>query len=323
LAALNDKPRVTAVFIGASQSPELTRALASVAAQRPKPIEIVLFGNGADLIAPAVALAHTEIVVAGSESNLGVAVGRNAAARRATSEYLLFVDDDAALADGALEAAVRCLDEDPTVGAVAFSIRDPETKQQALWYYAQPVDDAARRFDVPWFIGCANLIRRDLFWQLGGFWPGYFRELEEIDLSWRIWDAGYRIRFEPRAVAEHAERSERHLRFSFVSNLMITWRLLPASLALRQTVFFLALFTARAIRHGELGDLFRGLADLWSKRRLIKRDRQPLNSSTVAYLRAVYSRQGWGKRLRWSLRRRPLPDSRSEAADRSGRSGGR
>ena len=66
------------------------------------------------------------------------------------------------------------------------------------------------------------------FEALDGFWEGYFREMEEIDFSWRLLDAGWSIRYEPRAAIEHEERTKRLYRYAVPSNMLMLWRLLPA-----------------------------------------------------------------------------------------------
>jgi GT2 family glycosyltransferase len=52
--------------------------------------------------------------------------------------------------------------------------------------------------------GAALLIRRRTFWDLGGFDPGYFAYLEDVDLCWRVWLAGQEVWVVPQARAWHA-----------------------------------------------------------------------------------------------------------------------
>jgi len=49
----------------------------------------------------------------------------------------------------------------------------------------------------------AMLIRKDVFEEIGGFDEDYFIYLEETDLGWRTWLAGYRIIFVPDSVVYH------------------------------------------------------------------------------------------------------------------------
>jgi GT2 family glycosyltransferase len=213
------------------------------------------------------------------------------------------------LEPGALRAGLELLTATPRTGAVAFNVVDPESGHPALWFH--PFDRnpwSQRSFEAITVIGCGHLVRRDAFEALGGFWDGYFREMEEVDLSWRLIDAGWSVQYEPRAVVRHAERTQRHTRFSVASNLKLTWRLLPLPLALRQTAFLGALFTVRAARHGEGRELLAGLRDVLSDVRRLARERAVLQPATVRYLRQAHAPQGLGKRLKWALRPLEAPE---------------
>jgi GT2 family glycosyltransferase len=131
----------------------------------------------------------------------GVARGRNRIAARAKGEWLLFLDDDAALLPGdALRSAVRVLEGDPAVAAVAFAQADEEG---APYPPATQPSAATRPSRVPSFIGFAHLLRREALLAVGGF-----RELleingEERELSLRLLDAGFRIVYLPEARVAH------------------------------------------------------------------------------------------------------------------------
>ncbi|HWT92397.1 MAG TPA: glycosyltransferase, partial [Solirubrobacteraceae bacterium] len=236
--------------------------------------------------------------------------GRNAAAALATGDALLFLDDDAILRPGALDAAVRVLEAEPGVGAVAFRIVDPQTRRTALWLYPLDVHTwEGRRFDVPTFVGCGGLVRRAVFEGLGGFWEGYHREVEELDLCWRMLGAGWRIRYEPDAVVEHPERVARRLyRYAVPANVVLPYRLLPPGLAARQAAVKVPLFALRSLRYREVGDFAGGLRLLPAMLRRARRERAPLDARTVAFLRALHAQEGWRGRVQWALRRRPLPE---------------
>jgi len=286
-------------------------ALRSLAAQEYRPMELVLFGNGAELEAPPeVEAAGIPVRTGSSPENLGVAGGRNAAAALATGELLFLLDDDAVLHPGAIERAVAALNEAPDIAAVALRIIDPRSGRTGNWIWPFEIDEwDERRFDVTNIIGCGALVRRDVFERLGGFWTGYFREMEEVDFSWRLLDAGWRIRYEPAAVVEHPAREGRRLyRWSIPGTIAMGWRLLPPGLALRQAGVKLPLFAVRALRHGELRDFAQGLAATPAAVRRARRDPARLHAGTVAHLRRLHARGGWGRRLQWSLRRLAPPD---------------
>jgi len=300
------EPSISVVIIGTEGSRGIERAVRSVFAQEPRPAELVLFGNGGRLTPPSRPPDGVAVVLGSSERNLGVAGGRNAAAKLASGDVLVFLDDDAVLRSGALASAAATLARRPKVGAVAFSVVDPASGQPALWYHPfEPGVWGRHAFEANSVIGCGHAVRRSCFEDLGGFWDGYFRELEEVDLSWRLIDRGRVIVYQPDAVVEHPERAARHLRHSVRSNLLLLWRLLPAGLALRQALLKSGLFLARAVRHGEMRECLVGFSE--AARGVRSARRAPLGPETVRYLRRVHAPQGIGKRLQWSLRRLPPP----------------
>ncbi len=110
----------------------------------------------------------------------------------------------------------RTIDED---GELQFTQRRfprlRSTYAQALFLHrAAPLaawsDDAVRdlaayeRPDTPeWVSGCCVLLRRSAFESASGLDEGFFLYAEETDLFRRLATAGWRVGYEPRAVASH------------------------------------------------------------------------------------------------------------------------
>jgi N-acetylglucosaminyl-diphospho-decaprenol L-rhamnosyltransferase len=57
--------------------------------------------------------------------------------------------------------------------------------------------------EVDWLSGCALALRRDAIEAIGGFDPGYFLFVEDLDLAVRLRSAGWRIGQDPRAEVVH------------------------------------------------------------------------------------------------------------------------
>src|SRR5439155_945439 len=57
-------------------------------------------------------------------------------------------------------------------------------------------DHTAAR-DVDWVSGTFLMARRSDFEGAGGFDERYFMYVEDVDLCWRLWQAGHRVRYEP------------------------------------------------------------------------------------------------------------------------------
>ena len=54
-----------------------------------------------------------------------------------------------------------------------------------------------------WASGAAFAIRKKIFGDLGGFNEDFEFHMEEIDLCWRVWHCGYRVRYQPESVVYH------------------------------------------------------------------------------------------------------------------------
>lgn len=64
--------------------------------------------------------------------------------------------------------------------------------------------DHASDRDVDWVSGCCVALRREAFDAVGGFDPAYFMFVEDVDLCWRLKEAGWRVRFSAAVEVIHA-----------------------------------------------------------------------------------------------------------------------
>jgi N-acetylglucosaminyl-diphospho-decaprenol L-rhamnosyltransferase len=64
--------------------------------------------------------------------------------------------------------------------------------------------DPERPRFVPWAIGAFLLLRRNAFDAAGGFDERQWMYAEDLDLGWRLREAGWLTRYEPGAVVKHA-----------------------------------------------------------------------------------------------------------------------
>lgn len=161
--------------------------------------------------------------------NLGFGAAVNLVAARTESEWLAAANADVAVTPGALERLLAA-GSDPRVGAVAPRLELPggETQHsvgplptlplaltfalgahhlnpglgdrlclETRWNPERP------RF-VPWAVGAFLLLRRSAFDAAGGFDERQWMYAEDLDLGWRLGEAGWLTRYEPGAVVKHA-----------------------------------------------------------------------------------------------------------------------
>ena len=145
-----------------------------------------------------------------SETNLGCAGGRNLGWCRATGDIVFFLDSDAELAPGTLQAILSEFKE-PNVGVVGCTVKDivdRSTIQEAgmsIDRFAFMIFFNERRQDLtPFYVsGCSLALRRSLGSRFGRFDERYFIFEEEIDLCWRYQLAGLHIRVAAEAIVFH------------------------------------------------------------------------------------------------------------------------
>jgi mycofactocin system glycosyltransferase len=148
------------------------------------------------------------------ERNAGPAAARNAGMATVTTPLVAFVDADVSLPDGWLDGLLPHF-ADPAVGAVAPRIRSA-VGAGALARYERghsPLDlgDEPARIRagsrVSYVPAAVLVCRTAAVDEIGGF-DTDLRFGEDVDLVWRLDDAGWVCRYEPSIVAEHAPRSD-------------------------------------------------------------------------------------------------------------------
>jgi N-acetylglucosaminyl-diphospho-decaprenol L-rhamnosyltransferase len=80
--------------------------------------------------------------------------------------------------------------------------------------------------DVDWVSGACFLARRSAWEAVGGFDPSFFMYLEDVDLCWRIGQAGWRIGYEPGAEVVHVQgvSADRHPYRMLLAHHVSMWR---------------------------------------------------------------------------------------------------
>jgi len=209
--------RTSVVVVAYNPGHFLQDCVASIYSTQPE-VEVVVVDNAStDGAVERVKTEFPAIRVIRNERNAGFGTGNNLGTARAKGAFLVFLNPDATVTDDWLEALVRPLVEDHSVGLVTPKVllrNDPNRINVAglnvhlsgismcrgLGLHRTDLDEVA---EVAAISGVTFAARRDLFEAIGGFDEDFFLYIEDVDLSVQAWLAGYRCLYVPHAVALH------------------------------------------------------------------------------------------------------------------------
>lgn len=242
-SVLNEGPlqHLISIIIVSYETRELTRAcLSSIIEQtRRTSYETLVVDNASrDGSADMIESTFPTVKLIRSEENLGFSKANNLAAKRSCGSYLLLLNPDTVVLDGAIDKILAFAGANPSAGiwggrtVYADGSLNPSScwRRQTLWSvfcqalgltsvfkasrvfnseaYGSWNRDNVREVDI--VTGCFFLIRRELWERLGGFDESFFMYGEEADLCLRARKLGTRPMITPEAtIIHHGGASER------------------------------------------------------------------------------------------------------------------
>ncbi len=210
---------VSVIIVNYNGEKYLDDCLSSLLYQDYPEYEIIVVDNASSDRSEEIVKKYNKVKFIKLDNNLGLAEGCNVGARASKGEYLCFVNNDMKFEPDFIRNLANALSSEPDIFAVdalhynwegdrvlhAGSVfrRVVPFKGHLPGLKLDPVAIVDRRTDVPW--GClANLmVKREQFFQLGGFDSSLFLDFEDVDLCWRAWLRGWRTVYVPEARAYH------------------------------------------------------------------------------------------------------------------------
>lgn len=148
-------------------------------------------------------------------TNTGFAMAANKGAKSIQTEYILFLNPDAALTRGAWKKARHYLNTHPGVEIVGLGLHDAVGRhEQNSWGKKVTLGSLAMRQImrsktpqkpryVGWVSGAAMIVSTKTFHRLGGFDEQFFMYWEDVDLCERARQQGSKVAVLPQAQAMH------------------------------------------------------------------------------------------------------------------------
>ena len=225
-----------------------------------------------------------------NEENSGPSVTRNRAIREATGEVVVGFDSDVTVPDNRFLAKVaEKFSLRPEVTGMAFRLFKPdgETEDVERWWHPRSIEEfVGREFFTSYFSGTAYAFRREAAIEAGLYTEILYMHYEEVELAWRVMDAGGRILYVPDlAVCHHANPVSRRNQVEVFlkprNQILLAVSCLPWARACAYVVPRTGFQCLKAIRRGHLGDFAKAMRSAIELLPRQMKARQPLKETTL------------------------------------------
>ncbi|HEY5086567.1 MAG TPA: glycosyltransferase family 2 protein, partial [Gemmatimonadaceae bacterium] len=196
-------------------------------------VDVTVVCNGAPDNSSEIKLIIPDAATIANRTRKGFAENHNAALAGSDADFVLVLNPDVELQPTCVAELVSAMQRHERAGMVGPLLRYPDGRKQpsarrfprlagtilrrtplrrlfgervrdTRHYLPDPIGDRS----VDWLLGACLIVRMDAWRRLGGF-DQRFRPLyvEDIDLAWRMWEAGWEVWQSPCAEAIHEHQA--------------------------------------------------------------------------------------------------------------------
>jgi N-acetylglucosaminyl-diphospho-decaprenol L-rhamnosyltransferase len=223
-------PDLSIIIVSWNVHTLLQNCLRSVVAQQELKLQIIVVDSASNDGSPEmVAEQFPQVELIACSENVGFPRGNNLGLAQANGRFILLLNPDTVVHEGAFAKMVHYLQQNEQVGVLGPQLlnedgtvqssrrRFPTLKTaffESTWlepyapravldyYYARDVADGETAV-VDWLMGACLMMRQEVVAQVGGLDEAYFMYSEELDYCRRIKQAGWRVVYYPPAKVTH------------------------------------------------------------------------------------------------------------------------
>jgi GT2 family glycosyltransferase len=182
----------------------ISGCIESLLAQTSPPDAILVVDDGST-DQSATIISHYPVRLVSHEQNKGLAAARNTALSHASTELIAYVDADATADPSVVERLVAVFNNASIAGAGGRGIEAVQETIYDRWRSLHASQGYGQRFlpKVDHLYGLCMAYRREVLQAIGGFDNRLRSNAEDLDIGYRLVDAGYSLVYEPQAVVYH------------------------------------------------------------------------------------------------------------------------
>ena len=235
---------LTVVIINWNTKEDLSVCLSSIKDRLRFPLfEVFVVDNGSkDGTSAEIRKEHSWVELLENEKNLGFAKAANMALRRMKGRYVLLLNPDTQIKEGAIEKLFSFMEVHPEVGVAGAQLLNADgSKQNSIANFPSLATELLNKSLLRWLIpktfpgkerdlqepievdsviGACMMVRREALDQVGLLDEDYFLFLEETDWCYRMKKEGWKIYHVPQAEIYHfqgrsAERDKKRAKIEY------------------------------------------------------------------------------------------------------------
>lgn len=201
-------PRISVIVCTCNGTQTLAACLDSLCHLRYPNYEILVIDDGSSKDIAAIAGRFPQVRYQRQE-HAGLSVARNLGAALATGSILAYTDDDCLAEEDWLTHLALAFEDPQWVAAGGPNIPPPPRNRIEAVVAAAPGAPAhvllndAEAEHLP---GCNFVVRKEALMAIGGFHAPFTTAGDDVDICWRLRDAGGKLRFVPGAMVWHHRR---------------------------------------------------------------------------------------------------------------------
>ncbi|MCC6818010.1 MAG: glycosyltransferase family 2 protein [Bacteroidia bacterium] len=283
--------KVAVVILNFNTREFLERYLPSVIATQYDNLEIVLADNDSqDDSVEFVKKQYPQVTIIQLDKNYGFTGGYNRALKQVKADYYVLLNSDVEVEPNWISPMVELVNSNSEIAAVQPKLLAYHDKN--AFEYAGAAGGFIDQFGFPfcrgrifdslendkgqyedsrqvfWASGAALFIHADTYHQIGGLDEDFFAHMEEIDLCWRLQNAGHQVWVCPKSIVYHVgggtlqKTNPRKTYYNFRNGLILLLKNLPKGkiLSIFMVRIFLDIVAAyRFLFQGKIGD-FKAIA---------------------------------------------------------------
>jgi GT2 family glycosyltransferase len=275
--------RVSAVILAWNRKPFVEIVLDKLA--RLPVDEVVVVDHGDDGTAEMAEAKGGNVRAVKLGQNTGIA-GRNVGAKEATGDLLLMLDDDAYPHPGAIDMMIEVMDANPRTAILGGLVQELDAEGNIYrrdepgtfdWFLRAGVPGPTPEGGFPafYFPEGACMARRDAFLEVGGYFEPFFSDVTELELTTRLLDAGWDVRYLPEAVFDHMRTEsglsvKRELEYRVRNQFWYFWMYFPQPLAAWRMFSYAFFEFFDCLGRGAVGSWFKAIAGAWRDRKVVR-----------------------------------------------------